>query len=48
MDEYDKYFEDDKIPSDGAEDADCCKLFSCCWVRQYVEMWMMGITNNCP
>ena len=33
MDEYDKYFEDDRIPSDGAEDADCCKLFSCCWVR---------------
>ena len=37
MDEYDKYFEDDKIPSDGAEDADCCKLFSCCWVRHDVD-----------
>ena len=31
MDEWD--YGDEKLPTDGGEDADCCKMFSCFWVR---------------
>ena len=31
MDDWD--YGDEKLPTDGGEDADCCKMFSCFWVR---------------
>ena len=33
MEEWD--YDEDKIPTDRDEDADCCHLFTCFWVRNY-------------
>ena len=30
-------YEEDKIPMDGDEDADCCHLFNCFWVRNFKD-----------